>query len=247
MACPTGSIRTTVPVAEAKDAIHNLFPLAVNEEKNVFYMGFTSKSTFGASAWLVISNGATCLIDCPRYNSALAQSVDRLIAQNGRRGSLDYIFLTHRDDVAGHAEWAKRYPTARRVIHVDEVSDGQGTTACEIQLSFHSAQKSFTLAPGFEVVPVPGHTSGHLALLHTDTKSLFSGDHLAWSHAIGNLTGFPHYNSFSWNIQVDSIAKLADLPWLHLYPGHGRMFHFKDDEERQAKIQAVVKGMNPTQ
>lgn len=244
VACPTGSIRTVAPVPEAKDAAQSMFPLPVNEDKTVFYMGFTSEKTFAASSWLVITEETACLIDCPRFNSKLARRVDALLSEMGRPGgSLDFIVLTHKDDVAGHSEWAKRYPSAKRVIHALEANKRQGTDACEMKLSLAPNASNFELAPGLEIIPVPGHSSGHIAIIHAESQSLFTGDHLAWSSRTGGLSGFPRYNSFSWAVQIENIAKLADLPWLHLYPGHGRMTHFADGAERHEKIMAAVAEM----
>lgn len=41
-------------------------------------------------------------------------------------GGVQYIFLTHRDDVADHAQWAKEFG-AQRVIHASECNSQQGT------------------------------------------------------------------------------------------------------------------------
>lgn len=40
------------------------------------------------------------------------------------------------------------------------------------------------------------------------------------------------YNWHSVDRQVESVAKIKDLPFLHLLPGHGRPGRFADDEER---------------
>ncbi len=41
-------------------------------------------------------------------------------------GGVKYIFLTHRDDVAEHAKWAKALG-AERIMHVGETNSEQGT------------------------------------------------------------------------------------------------------------------------
>lgn len=41
-------------------------------------------------------------------------------------GGAKYIFLTHRDDVAEHAKWAKALG-AERIMHVGETNVQQGT------------------------------------------------------------------------------------------------------------------------
>lgn len=41
-------------------------------------------------------------------------------------GGVKYIFLTHRDDVAEHAKWAKALG-AERIMHIKETNEKQGT------------------------------------------------------------------------------------------------------------------------
>ena len=41
-------------------------------------------------------------------------------------GGAKYIFLTHRDDVAEHAKWAKAL-SAERILHTKETNPDQGT------------------------------------------------------------------------------------------------------------------------
>ena len=41
-------------------------------------------------------------------------------------GGVKYMFLTHRDDVAEHAKWAKAL-SAERILHTKETNPEQGT------------------------------------------------------------------------------------------------------------------------
>ena len=52
---------------------------------------------------------------------------------------------------------------------------------------------------------------------------------------LGRLDGFAQYG---WDLhqQVDSIRKLADLPFTWVLPGHGRRHMFESDEERRSSI-----------
>lgn len=50
------------------------------------------------------------MIDTPRFNERLARSIESM-------GSLQYIILTHKDDVADHEKWKARFPHVQRVIH----------------------------------------------------------------------------------------------------------------------------------
>lgn len=237
IACPTGSIRTETPTRDAKTA-QSMFPLAVNDEKTVFYLGYTSRDTFGASAWLCITPERSFMIDVPRYNSALAKHIDEVIAKHAPSGKLDYIVLTHSDDVAGHDAWAKRFPDTERIIHAAEANGRQKTDECEIKLRLgeDGHLDRYKLASGVEIVHVPGHTRGSIAVVDANSKSLFSGDHIFHSQHLGRLGASTRYCSFSWEVQQTSVAKLANEPFLSIYPGHGRMHTFRDEEDRRQGI-----------
>jgi glyoxylase-like metal-dependent hydrolase (beta-lactamase superfamily II)/ferredoxin len=233
VACPTGSIRgVKVPRAP-------LFPMAMDDARRVWYLGYTNEASFAASAWLVIAGEAAVMVDVPRYSSALARSVDALLEAEGCVEGLRYIVLTHRDDVVGHVEWAARYPDATRVIHADEVSAAHATDACERKLQLAGGEREELLG-GVEVLSVPGHTSGSIAVLDREGTNLFSGDTLALCGETRRLCGFPVYNSGGWALQVATVKSLADEPFLNVYPGHGRFVKFENDEDRRAQILGAV-------
>lgn len=244
-ACPTGSIRTEVATQLAKTASESFPKLCVDARGNhvhgVFYNGHTAEQTFGASSWLVTSPECNVMIDCPRFSPLLAARIQNVCntattdsISDGR--TLNYLLLTHTDDVYGHAQWQK-HTKAVRIIHESECNSQQGTTECEIQL--RDADLPYKLSATLTIVHVPGHTRGSLALLDSSSRSLFSGDHV-WGSMDHVLTASPTYCSYSWPRQVDSIAKMADLPFLHLWPGHGRPVHFEDAAHRQAAVGLAV-------
>lgn len=233
VACPTGSIRGVAAVIPPLRK--PLFPLAMPHAPTVSYLGYTDAASFAASAWLVISPGATVMVDVPRWNSGLAAEVAALLGDR----PLDYILLTHRDDVAAHAAWAERFG-APRVFHRDEVRAEQGTDACEMLLDLGEGER-MALAPGLDVIATPGHTDGSLCLLDAESGSLFTGDTLAYSAGVGGLSGFPMYNSGSWRQQVDTIERLAGEEFLNIFPGHGRMFSFESAGERKEVISEAVR------
>jgi glyoxylase-like metal-dependent hydrolase (beta-lactamase superfamily II)/ferredoxin len=247
VACPTGAILTEKPADEAREA-RSLFPLAVNEDKSVYYLGYASEASYGASSWLVLTPSACIMVDVPRYNSGLAANIERLIASKARPEGIDYIVLSHQDDVASHDAWANRFPSAKRVIHRSECNGWQKTDACEIKLDLGEAGSSdrMELADGVFVIHVPGHTKGSIALLDTASRSLFTGDHLFYSTRVDALFGSTTYIRHSWRVQQESVAKLADEPFLSIYPGHGRMYTFASAEDRRKGIAATVDLMAKT-
>lgn len=249
VACPTGSIRTEMPQKRSKEALAS-FPKAARDfdghvVENVFYNGYTSKDTFGCASWLLLGGGdgrPNVMFDCPRFSENLAKNIESLTADTG---GVEYLVLSHMDDVAGHDVWAKRL-NAKRVIHRTECNMQQGTNECEIKLDLESENKEnerYVLAPGMEIIHVPGHTLGSIALLDIPTKSLFTGDHLAFFASLGNLSGSPRFIQHSWSVQNGSVRKLSKESFLHGWPGHGRSFHFKDDADRVQGIEQSAEYM----
>jgi glyoxylase-like metal-dependent hydrolase (beta-lactamase superfamily II)/ferredoxin len=237
-ACPTGSIRTEKPAPEARDG-QNMFPLAMNEATSVFYLGFTNRATFAGSSYLCVAEGVTVMVDLPRFNSKLANRIESI-------STPDYILLTHRDDVADHDKWAARYPHAKRVIHETECNERQRTNACEVKLRLGDPDQPdrIQLVRSVVIVHVPGHTRGSLALLDEASQSLFTGDTLFFSPGRNALGGTPFFISHSWKVQQESIAKLADEPFLTIYPAHGRIHKFETPEERHNGIWDAVQQMS---
>lgn len=240
-ACPTGSIRTESPSPRSREA-RDSFPLPATNTltatpvPDVFYNGYASPDTFGGASWLILNRGKdpyAIMFDCPRFFSPLANAIKKMTEPFG---GVRYLVLSHKDDVAGHADWAKALG-ATRVIHKKECNAWQGTNACEVQLE--DKDFPYDLADGTQLIHVPGHTDGSIAMLHRPTNSLFTGDHFMYSSRVGRLTG-SRYISHSWATQIHSVEVLSDLPFLHGWPGHGRHFHFKDGKDRQKQIAAAV-------
>lgn len=90
------------------------------------------------------------------------------------------------------------------------------------------------------LLATPGHTSGCLSLLYRPGRALFTGDHLAWSHRLQRLTIFRAYNWHSVEQQLDSVAKLRDLDFEHILPGHGRRRALADAADRRAQIDKLL-------
>ena len=104
-------------------------------EEGVYYCGFNSEKSFGANSFFVRHPDGNWLVDSPRYIKQLAEFFDR-------QGGLRYIFLSHEDDVADSAKYAKHFG-AKRIIHrgdADAVPDAEwiieGTEAVELTADF---------------------------------------------------------------------------------------------------------------
>lgn len=209
VACPTGSIGTS----EKHDAHIGIdaFPAPIDE--NVYFCGFTSESSFGAWSYLIVrpeSEGGNVLIDSPRFATQLVKRIEKL-------GGVKQMLLTHRDDVADHELFRKRFG-CERVMHAE---DGAKRLGVERILD---GEEPTPLDNDLLVIPTPGHTRGHVVFLYRQ-KFLFTGDHLAWSPNRETLTAFRSVAWYSWTKQTESMTKLSQYDFEWVLPGHGSFHH----------------------
>ncbi len=115
------------------------------------------------------------------------------------------LFLTHRDDVADHATFRKRF-ACERILHEDDMV--AGTRGVERTIG---GREPVRLADDLVAIPTPGHTRGHAVLLHRD-RYLFTGDHLAWSRRRGRLVAFRDACWYSWDEQIRLDGAASRLP-----------------------------------
>ncbi len=224
VACPTASIGTQLTHPRAKEAVV-AFPDPI--DNNVYHMGFHSPDSFGATSYLLVREGGNVLMDSPRYNEALAKRVEAL-------GEVKTMYLTHRDDVADHARWAKRLG-CQRVLHRDDV--GRDTKDVEVQ---PEGEEEVRLDDDLLVIPVPGHTKGHTVLLAGEY--LFTGDHLAYSPKRDALVAFRGACWYDWGEQTRSMKRLLDHSFSWVLPGHGRRHH-APPQEMHEKLTVLLNWM----
>ena len=112
VACPTSSIGT-VHKLDPRAAMAR-FPEPVAD--GVYYCGYASPDSYGASSWLIRRPSGNVLVDSPRASRPL---MDRLAALGGVR----FLFLTHRDDVADHAVFRERFGCERVLHQADRSAD----------------------------------------------------------------------------------------------------------------------------
>lgn len=97
-----------------------------------------------------------------------------------------------------------------------------------------------TLDGGVQIVHVPGHTDGSIAMWHSSTKVMFTGDHLGWSERIERVSMFDRFNRGGVQQQLESVQKLLEYDFMHVLPGHGRRFSVKDAGERLKVVNDLV-------
>jgi glyoxylase-like metal-dependent hydrolase (beta-lactamase superfamily II) len=205
VACPTGSIGT-VSRTPLRDAVA-AFPIEVLPD--VYYCGFASPDSYGASAWLVRRPDGNVLVDSPRAAAPLLTRIEAL-------GGVRWMFLTHKDDVADHATFAERFG-AQRLLHVADRTPA--TAGIERPVT---GDVPVRFAPDLTILPLPGHTRGSMGLLLRDDV-LFSGDHL-WARD-GALAAGRSVCWYDWRAQIASMERLRDVPFGHVLPGHGAPWH----------------------
>ena len=270
LACPTQSIHVTSLPPGQLAAARDSFPLPITS--NIYHCGFHSEKSFSATPYFIHQRhigGSNIMIDVPRWQPHLAAKLESTF------GGLDYIFLTHRDDVGDHQRWADRFPGSKRIIHQMEVNSRQGTDKVEIQLQgegqgllsswyldgrgkdrdrekedtgeegrhhhhHHTSSSTDIDSTSIELLFTPGHTRGCVSLLYKPAKVLFTGDHLAYSGRLGRLSIMRGYNWYSVDQQLQSVARLMDVEFSCVLPGHGRRVCFESDDEKRDALRAVL-------
>lgn len=213
--CPTASIGT-VSHLSAKAAVA-AYPELIDD--NVYFCGFASESSYGASSYLIVRPEGNVLIDSPRFASPLVKRIQEL-------GGVRLMFLTHRDDVADHEKWAGHF-NAERVMHRDDF--GRSLKGIERVLS---EREAVSLGDDLLAIPTPGHTRGHTVLLYRN-RYLFSGDHVWWSEAYKSLHASESVCWYSWPEQTRSMQRLLDYRFEWVLPGHGRRVHLSSSLMRE--------------
>lgn len=201
VACPVGSIGTT----EKIDLASAFATLPLEIEPNVYYNGFASPDSFGASSYFIRHPDGNWLIDSPKYQQHLVKRFDEW-------GGISYVFLSHQDDIADADRYASHFG-AKRIIHRAEL---RAQPEAELVLD---GEEPVAFGNDFLVIPTPGHTRGHCVLLFNGI--LFSGDHLWWSRRRGSLNAGRSVCWYSWSEQRRSMQKLLRYDIRAVLPGHG--------------------------
>jgi glyoxylase-like metal-dependent hydrolase (beta-lactamase superfamily II)/ferredoxin len=229
VSCPVGSIHNGEKSEQTKEVIES-FPLAV--EENVYYCGFNSEKSYGASSYFIRREEGNVLVDSPRF-------VPQLVKKFEEFGGIKYLYLTHRDDVADHDKFKKHFH-CQEILHKDDYRDDFG--AIDILIEDHS---DFDLAPDLKIIFTPGHTKGHTVLLYKN-KFLFTGDHLAWDSDRKSLSAFDESCWYSWPEQIKSMKKLLDYSFQFVLPGHGQRFS-SDASSMKKSLEQCITWMESSQ
>lgn len=116
------------------------------------------------------------------------------------------------DVIAGREPYVMAPAALGRVLYSNRLKD---YPRFEVD---HAVDDRTEVDGGLEMIPVPGHTPGHMAVWAPDLQALFVGD------SVWNLSGLrPSWKAFTWNWELnrESVRKLMDLPSESLWFGHG--------------------------
>lgn len=219
VACPTGSIGTREKVDTLEAA--RSYPEPVDD--NVYFCGYAAENSFGASSYLITRPEGNVLVDSPRFARTLVRRIEEL-------GGVSTMIFSHRDDVADHEKYREHFGCTR-IIHR---ADARGIAAEQLL----DGEEPIRLEPDLVVIPVPGHTRGHVVLLYRD-KFLFTGDHLAWSPRRGGLIAFRSVAWYSWPEQTRSMKRLLDFRFEWVLPGHGHRMRQPVDMMQRSLVDCI--------
>jgi glyoxylase-like metal-dependent hydrolase (beta-lactamase superfamily II) len=223
LACPTRSVRRTPPTRTPTDLYPH--PLA----GGVSYCGYNHPGSFGANAFLVERPEGNALVDAPRFVRPLVEALDA-------RGGLAHILLTHRDDVADAAEYARRFD-ARVWIHEADAEAAPFATDL--------ATDDVEIQPGLWLLHCPGHTRGSVVYL-LDQRFLFSGDSLFWHRRRGDLAVHLRQTWYSLEVQLQSLRRIGETwPFSYVLAGHGDRHETTTADMRRRLLDLVARGGRP--
>ena len=132
-------------------------------------------------------------------------------------GGVGRMLLTHKDDVADHELFRRKF-NCERLMHADD-----GAARLGVEQVIHGSEP-IQLDKDLLAIPTPGHTRGHVVYLYRN-KFLFTGDHLAWSPERKMLRAFRSVTWYSWAEQTRSMEKLLSYEFEWVLPGHGDIYH----------------------
>ena len=234
VACPTSSIgggdaNAVRQAARAfPDKLATLRATA-SGDVDVWFCGYASEDSYGASSYLLRRPGGSVLVDSPRAARPLSARLNEL-------GGVSTMFLTHADDVADHEVWHRELG-CRRVIHRADVR--AATRGVEMQLE---GSDPVQLDPELLAIPVPGHTRGSCVLIYRDTYA-FTGDHVWATDEQDALDAGEDVSWYSWPEQKQSMYKLADYRFTWVIPGHGRRFRAASADAMRSELLRLADAM----
>ncbi len=165
--------------------------------------------SFGEISYLIVTGDGIFMVDVPEYREENLTFIEN-------KGVPEFIFLTHRDDVADAAMFREKFG-ARLIIQ-----ESEKYAVRKPDLSF----KDSLQIGGATIIHTPGHSPGSSCLYCPESRVMFTGDHITADR------GKPVAEDFSWTydykLQIESARRLLDYDFEYILPGHGGRWLISD-------------------
>lgn len=170
------------------------------------------------------------VIDAGNTGERENEILEKFIADNGLKPVLALNTHGHFDHLLGVDFLRERYGAKLAMSSKDEFLLKNASVSAElfgvragdlpeaIDIDLECMEEVKFGATTLKIIPVPGHTPGHVAFYEPQSKVLFTGDTL-FRESIGR-TDLPG-GDYSWIMRsiIDNILPLGDD--VKIYPGHG--------------------------
>ncbi|XP_071693836.1 uncharacterized protein [Rutidosis leptorrhynchoides] len=211
----------------------------------VFAPGNSDAGCEGSS---FVAQGDAMIVDpgCrSEFNKELAEIVTAL-----PRKLIVFITHHHRDHVDGLSTVFKTNPDARLLVHENTMSRIQKDDWSGGYTTVSGTEEICIGGEILKIIFAPGHTDGHLALLHVSTNSLVVGDHCVGQgsalldiNAGGNMSDYFQttykFIDFSPNVLISMHGRI------NLWPKHMLCGYLKNRRNREDTIlKAIEAGSN---
>ncbi|HUI31338.1 MAG TPA: MBL fold metallo-hydrolase [Candidatus Acidoferrales bacterium] len=158
--------------------------------------------SFGGISYLIKGESQNFMVDVPEH-------IENNVSFISKHGVPQFIFLTHRDDVADAEMFRKKFG-ARLIIH-----ESEKYAVGKPDITF----RSFYEIGDAVIIHTPGHSPGSSSLFYSKEKVMFTGDHVTADR------GKPVAENFSWTydyeLQIESARRLLDFDFEYILAGHG--------------------------
>eukprot|EP01024_Parvocaulis_polyphysoides_P007623 TRINITY_DN1225_c1_g1_i10.p1 TRINITY_DN1225_c1_g1~~TRINITY_DN1225_c1_g1_i10.p1 ORF type:complete len:345 (-),score=27.94 TRINITY_DN1225_c1_g1_i10:1255-2289(-) len=230
VACPTHSVHMKQQHPKELYQERMEFPILVEGCQGIYHTGYHAANTYGCASWLIIrQNGGPIMFDVPRFDPHLVKKIEQM-------GGIQYIIMSHKDDIGDHDKWANHFG-AKRIIHKTEL--GYNIFDAEILLEGEGPWLVDD-QEDLQMIHVPGHTEGSIVLYHPKERVIFTGDHFAMSGWSGELSIFERFNQYSIDLQLASVDKISELDVKWILPGHGRPTPFQNKQDYKSQLQQFL-------
>ncbi|XP_006344152.1 uncharacterized protein [Solanum tuberosum] len=190
-----------------------------------------------------IAHGEALIVD-PGCKSASYEQLKEIIAALPRKL---VVFVTHHhnDHVDGLSVVQKYSPDARLLAHENTI---RRIRKDDWSLPYVSVSGSEEICIGnqkLRIILAPGHTDGHMALLHVSTNSLIVGDHCVGqgSALLDSVSGGNMQDYFQTTYKFIELSPHALIPMhgrTNMWPKHMLCGYLKNRRHRESTILMAI-------